>query len=249
MEQRKAPGDGSPAATACLFPSGEPSASPAISSVFICLSACILLYLLMCLSLCRQMPPQLEPVFLKTDTACISLPEARHARALATGTRRLSGSGSMPCEKEQKQLLRLHRTLQFAFLCPTLVFNYILALFPKEFQALVLCLFFPVTAGWAGTHLALWQARTLRFGGALSRSWSERASGPGTGRWDCYGRKLPEPSLSQRFEVCSAWGCPGAPALSQAQWVELNTSWLSRPLSQPQPCVWSSWGRLLGAVS
>lgn len=51
MEQRKAPGYGNTATTACLFPSGEPSALLAISSVFICLSACILLYLLMCLSL------------------------------------------------------------------------------------------------------------------------------------------------------------------------------------------------------
>lgn len=75
MEQRKAPGYGN-AATACLFPSGEPSASPAISSVFIRLFACVLLYLLMCLSLSHQMPPQLELVFLKTETARIFLPEA-----------------------------------------------------------------------------------------------------------------------------------------------------------------------------
>lgn len=93
----------------------------------------------MWLSLSLQMPPQLEPVFLKTDTACIFLPGAGRARVPATGSGRLSGSWSTPCEKEQKQLPGLHSTLQFAFLCPTRVFNYILALFPKEFKALVLC--------------------------------------------------------------------------------------------------------------
>lgn len=96
MEQREAPGYGNPATTACLFPSGEPSASPAISSVFICLSACVLLYLLMCLSLSLQMPPQLEPVFLKTDTALIFLLGASQARVLATGPHCLSGRRSPP---------------------------------------------------------------------------------------------------------------------------------------------------------
>lgn len=102
LERREAPAYGNPATTACLFPSAEPSALPAISSVFIYLSACVLLYLLMWLSLSLQMPPQLEPVFLKTDTACIFLPGAGRARVLATRGLAVSlGAGPRPVRKSK----------------------------------------------------------------------------------------------------------------------------------------------------
>lgn len=138
MEERKAPGYGNPAATstACLLPSGEPLALQAILSVFICLSACVSLYLLMCLSLCCQMPPQLEPLLLKTGTSPHLLPEGRHAHPLAPG--------ASPPLRKAKTAPQLHSPLQFAFLYPTHMFNYILALFLK-FKALTLCLFFTVT--------------------------------------------------------------------------------------------------------
>ena len=196
------------------------------------------------------MPPQLEPVFLKTDTACIFLPGAGRARVLATGSGRLSGSRSTPCEKEQKQLLGLHSTLQFAFLCPTRVFNYILALFPKEFKALVLC-----SSQWhyrVGRHQPsplvgkeTEVQRGLEDHGAMSRSWSKHSGQDwDLSLWrglDCSCRKFPEPSFSWRFGACSAWGCPWPPALSQVRWVKLDASWLVQaPGISLSPSGWSS---------
>lgn len=110
-----------------------------LSSVFICLSACVLLYLLMCLSLKHQMPPQLELVFLQTETARVFLPEA--------GMHRLWPQGLLPLREKEQIQLRYSTVLSSLHFSVPRMFNYIPTLFPKEFKAPVLCVFFAVALG------------------------------------------------------------------------------------------------------
>lgn len=130
------------AATACLFPSGEPSASLAILSVFICLSACVLLYLLMCLSR--------GPI---RGALCCSQDFLRQ-----TPARNSAGPYPLllqprepysPCEKQQKQFPRraaLH-SLHSSLPRPSLIIS---RLVPEELKTLTLHWFCAV---------ALWGSR------------------------------------------------------------------------------------------
>lgn len=101
-------------------------------------------------------------------------PRGWHTYAVATGPASSLGAHPHPTRKQNQP--RSSTVLSSLHFSVPRMFNYIPTSFPKEFKAPVLCVFFAVALGWAGSGLAHWHPRTLRFRGALPWSCSQRVS-------------------------------------------------------------------------